>query len=102
MKIQSYNNIYRDIVSPWCTHRTSNPIASRRLRLIQAPRERRKPPSNARFREYGRSLRLVPLPVFKLCLLRAAKYRRVSLSAVLSRGIAHFVSSRVVEYRSLH
>jgi integrase len=52
-----------------------------------------------RIRSNGRSLRLVPLPVFKLCLLRVAAFRPVSLSGVVSRIMAHYVFSGLVAYR---
>ena len=90
-------------VPPSITHRISKSISNAPLSsFFRAVREPRKPPSNGRFREYGRSLRLVPLPVFKLCLLRAAAYRPVSLSAVLSRELAYFISSSIVAYRWSH
>jgi len=43
----------------------SDTFAERIFDTFDTPREPRKPPSNARIREYGRSLRLVLLPVFK-------------------------------------
>jgi hypothetical protein len=45
------------------------------LTATDLSREPRKLPSNGAFRHHRRRLRLVPLPVFKLCLLRDALYR---------------------------
>jgi hypothetical protein len=51
------------------THRISNPLADRRFPADSGlSRERLKLPSNGAFRDCGRSLRLVPLPVFKTAL----------------------------------